>query len=151
MDLELSEQQLELQNGAIEFARAELNDNIIQRDRDEVFSSEGWKKCAAFGVLGLPIPLEYGGMGLGITETIAVMEGLGYGGRDHGLRSSSCRHDASLGDRLRSYRHKHLVYYEQPRGLTRRSKPVQRNPGEPFLHQSGQVFAEISERRHRGH
>ena len=46
MDLELTEEQLQLQNSAAEFARSELNDDIVQRDHDEVFSAEGWKKCA---------------------------------------------------------------------------------------------------------
>ena len=85
MDFELSDEQQELQNAAIEFARLELADDIIRRDRDEIFSHEGWKACARFGVQGLPVPAEYGGMGLGITEAIAVMEGLGYGARDQGL------------------------------------------------------------------
>ncbi len=92
MDLELTEEQLQLQNAAAEFARSELNDNIIQRDREEIFSAHGWKKCAEFGVLGLPIPAEYGGMGLGITEVIAVMEGLGYGALDQGLLFSINAH-----------------------------------------------------------
>jgi len=92
MDLELSEQQQQLQNGAIEFARAELNDDVARRDRDETFSFEGWKKCASFGVLGLPVPSEYGGMGLGITDVIAVMEGLGYGAGDQGLLFSINAH-----------------------------------------------------------
>jgi alkylation response protein AidB-like acyl-CoA dehydrogenase len=90
--LELTEEQLQLQNGAAAFARAELNDDIIQRDHNEVFSAEGWKKCAHFGVLGLPVPSQYGGMGLGITEVIAVMEGLGYGARDQGLLFSINAH-----------------------------------------------------------
>jgi alkylation response protein AidB-like acyl-CoA dehydrogenase len=85
MDFELSEEQQELQSAAIEFARQELNDDVIRRDHDEVFSHEGWKACARFGVQGLPVPPEYGGMGLGITEAIAVMEGLGYGAGDQGL------------------------------------------------------------------
>lgn len=92
MDLELTEEQKRLQNAAIEFARAELNEDVIRRDRDEVFNSEGWKKCARFGALGLPVPSEYGGMGLGITEVIAVMEGLGYGTRDQGLLFSINAH-----------------------------------------------------------
>ena len=92
MDFELSEEQRELQNGAIEFARKELNDDIIRRDHDEIFSHEGWKACAHFGVQGLPVPAEYGGMGLGISEVIAVMEGLGYGGRDQGLLFSLNAH-----------------------------------------------------------
>jgi alkylation response protein AidB-like acyl-CoA dehydrogenase len=92
MDLELSEQQQQLQKSAIEFARAELNDDVIRRDRDEVFSFDGWKKCAHFGAMGLPVPSEYGGMDLGITEVIAVMEGLGYGALDHGLLFSINAH-----------------------------------------------------------
>jgi alkylation response protein AidB-like acyl-CoA dehydrogenase len=91
LELELAEQQ-QLQNAAIEFARAELNDDVIRRDRDEVFSIDGWKKCARFGALGLPVPSEYGGMGLGINEVIAVMEGLGYGARDQGLLFSINAH-----------------------------------------------------------
>ena len=91
LELEFAEQQ-QLQNAAIEFARAELNDDVIRRDRDEVFSSDGWKKCARFGALGLPVPSEYGGMGLGINEVIAVMEGLGYGARDQGLLFSINAH-----------------------------------------------------------
>jgi alkylation response protein AidB-like acyl-CoA dehydrogenase len=92
MDFDLTQEQQELQNGAIEFARAALNDDMIRRDRDEIFSAEGWKKCADFGVLGLPVPHEYGGMGLGITEVIAVMEGLGYGATDQGLLFSINAH-----------------------------------------------------------
>jgi alkylation response protein AidB-like acyl-CoA dehydrogenase len=92
MELDLTEEQQRLQQGAIEFARAELDDNIIERDRDEIFSAGGWKKCAAFGVQGLPIPSEYGGLGLGITDVIAVMEGLGYGARDQGLLFSINAH-----------------------------------------------------------
>ncbi len=92
LELELAEQQQQLQNAAIEFARAELNDDVIRRDHDEVFSIAGWKKCAHFGALGLPVPSDYGGMGLGISEVIAVMEGLGYGARDQGLLFSINAH-----------------------------------------------------------
>jgi alkylation response protein AidB-like acyl-CoA dehydrogenase len=92
MEFELSEEQQQLQNAAIEFARLELNDDVIRRDRDEIFSHQGWKACARFGVQGLPVPAEYGGMGLGITEAIAVMEGLGYGARDQGLLFSLNAH-----------------------------------------------------------
>ncbi len=92
MDLELTEEQQRLQDAAIEFALSELNDDVIRRDREEVFSLAGWKKCAHFGALGLPVPPGYGGMGLGINEVIAVMEGLGYGTRDQGLLFSINAH-----------------------------------------------------------
>jgi alkylation response protein AidB-like acyl-CoA dehydrogenase len=92
MELDLAEQQQQLQTAAIEFARAELNDDVIRRDRDGIFSIDGWKKCARFGALGLPVPSDYGGLGLGISEVIAVMEGLGYGARDQGLLFSINAH-----------------------------------------------------------
>jgi alkylation response protein AidB-like acyl-CoA dehydrogenase len=85
MDFELTPEQKALQTTAIEFACRELNSNMIERDAQQVFSHEGWKKCAAFGVQGMPIPREYGGRNADPITTIAMMEGLGYGGSDQGL------------------------------------------------------------------
>ena len=92
MEFALTAQQQDLQNAAIEFARSELNHGMIERDANQTFSHEGWKKCAAFGVHGLPIPKEFGGRGLGPITTIAVMEGLGYGCLDQGLLFSINAH-----------------------------------------------------------
>jgi alkylation response protein AidB-like acyl-CoA dehydrogenase len=92
MDFELTPEQQALQKAAIEFARRELNGNIIEQDAQQVFSHDGWKKCAAFGVQGMPIPREYGGRGADPITTIAMMEGLGYGGSDQGLLFSINAH-----------------------------------------------------------
>src|SRR5687767_2571652 len=92
MDFELSDEQRRLQDSAIEFARAALGNDLRQRDREEAFDRTLWQQCAGFGVLGMPIPEEYGGLGLGLTELIAVMEGLGYGTRDQGLLFSLNAH-----------------------------------------------------------
>ena len=92
MEFDLTEEQRELQNAAIEFARAELNDNLLERDAEKTFSHAGWKKCADFGVLRLPIPEKHGGSGGDPITTIAVMEGLGYGCRDQGLLFSINAH-----------------------------------------------------------
>ncbi len=92
MNLELTEEQQKLQEAAIKFARSELGDDLINQDREERFSLDGWKRCARFGVFGMPIPAEYGGLGLGLCELIAVMEGLGYGARDQGLLFSINAH-----------------------------------------------------------
>jgi alkylation response protein AidB-like acyl-CoA dehydrogenase len=92
MDFELSADQLELQHAAIEFARAELNDDVIERDAAREFSHRGWKKCADFGVMRLPIPEDQGGAGASPIATIAVMEGLGYGCKDQGLLFSINAH-----------------------------------------------------------
>src|SRR6516165_5104066 len=92
MEFELNPEQQQLQNAAIEFAQSELNQNLIERDEARAFNHEGWKKCAAFGVQGLPIPPEYGGSGADPITTIAVMEGLGYGCHDQGLLFSINAH-----------------------------------------------------------
>jgi alkylation response protein AidB-like acyl-CoA dehydrogenase len=85
MDFEFSAEQLEFKRTAIEFARKELNDGMIRRDRDAVFSRELWKKCAEFGIQGSAFPERYGGNGADILSTMLLMEGLGYGCKDSGL------------------------------------------------------------------
>jgi alkylation response protein AidB-like acyl-CoA dehydrogenase len=92
MNFELTPEQETLQKAAIEFARRELNSNMIERDAQQVFSRDGWKKCAGFGVQGMPIAKEYGGRDANPITTIAMMEGLGYGGSDQGLLFSINAH-----------------------------------------------------------
>jgi len=92
MNFELTPQQQTLQKAAIEFARQELDSNMIERDAQQVFSHDGWKKCAAFRVQGMPIPTEYGGRDADPITMIAIMEGLGYGGSDQGLLFSINAH-----------------------------------------------------------
>ncbi|WP_435018911.1 acyl-CoA dehydrogenase family protein [Tundrisphaera sp. TA3] len=74
-------------DAALAFARAELVEDadIIGRDERREFWREGWRRCARFGIQGLPIPADYGGRGLGLPETIDAMEGLGRGCPDNGL------------------------------------------------------------------
>ena len=88
----LSDEHRKLQDSAIEFARQALAYDIGEADQAETFPREAWRKCADFGVLGMPIPAEYGGLGLGLTALLAVMEGLGYATRDHGLLFSLNAH-----------------------------------------------------------
>jgi len=85
MDFEFTEEQLEFKKSAIRFAQKALNDGVIQRDRDAVFSRELWKKCADFGIQGFSFPERYGGNNADILSTMLLMEGLGYGCKDSGL------------------------------------------------------------------
>ena len=70
---------------AIRFAREELVDDLLGRDERREFWREGWRRCARFGILGLPVPETFGGQGQGLPVTIGAMEGLGYGCPDNGL------------------------------------------------------------------
>ena len=74
-----------LKTSTIEFARKELNKDLRMRDEAEVFPRDAWKACARFGILGLPIPREFGGSDAGIVSTVLSMEGLGYACGDNGL------------------------------------------------------------------
>ena len=85
MDFSWTEEQLELKAAVIDFARNQLNDDLINRDEESIFPKELWQKCADFGILGLPVPEEYSGRGKDILTSILVMEGLGYACKDNGL------------------------------------------------------------------
>lgn len=85
MDFSFTEDQLTFKNSAIEFAEKALNKGAKERERKCEFNQDGWEKCAEFGIQRLPIPEEYGGLGVDILTCVATMEGLGYGCRDSGL------------------------------------------------------------------
>jgi alkylation response protein AidB-like acyl-CoA dehydrogenase len=85
MDFSLTDEQERLRSNVVDFSRRELNTDTILDDSEGQFSRESWKKCADLGILGLPIPEEYGGSGAEAVTIAAVLEGLGYGCADNGL------------------------------------------------------------------
>ena len=87
MDFALTAAQTHWQEATKRFAVDELTEDLdlIERDDRREFWREGWRRCARFGIQGLPIPSEFGGHGLGLPETIAAMEALGYACPDNGL------------------------------------------------------------------
>jgi alkylation response protein AidB-like acyl-CoA dehydrogenase len=90
--MELSEDNQTLQQSAIAFARQALAYDVVAADAGETFNGDAWRQCAEFGVLAMPVPKEHGGLGLGLSALLAVMEGLGYGTRDQGLLFSLNAH-----------------------------------------------------------
>ena len=85
MDFSWTTDQLDFRNKVIQFAKQELNNDLVSRDRDGVFLRENWKKCAEFGIQGLSMPKEFGGKNADIMTALLVMEALGKGCRDNGL------------------------------------------------------------------
>ena len=85
MEFGWSEEQTQFRQAAGEFARKELNEGLRERDQRGEFNRNGWKNCAEFGIQGLPVPKEYGGMGADPLTTVGVLESLGYGCKDNGL------------------------------------------------------------------
>ncbi len=92
MDFGWSKQQTELREAITEFARASLNEGLIERDREGIFNRSGWDACARMGIHGLPIPEEYGGLAMDAVTTVGALEALGYGCKDNGLSFSINAH-----------------------------------------------------------
>jgi len=92
MDFSLSDDQKLLRDNIIKFAQRELNAGARDRDREQAFSRELWRKCADIGIQGLPVPEEYGGSGFDPLSCAVALEALGYGCRDGGLVFSLCAH-----------------------------------------------------------
>lgn len=92
MDFSWTSEQEQLYASVLAFARARLNDDVQRRDADGVFSRDGWRRCAEMGLLGLPVPDAYGGMGLDAQTTARAIEAFGRGCEDGGLVFSVCAH-----------------------------------------------------------
>ena len=92
MDFTFTSEQKLLRDSIVKFARGELNHDVIERDRAQTFSRELWRQCAAVGLLGLPVPEEYGGSGADPLSCAIALEALGYGCCDGGLVFSICAH-----------------------------------------------------------
>jgi alkylation response protein AidB-like acyl-CoA dehydrogenase len=85
MDFSWTDEQLAYKKAVIEFAQKHLNTGLLEREREGELSRENWKKCAEFGIQGMPFPAEYGGADADIMTSMLTMEGLGYGCKDNGL------------------------------------------------------------------
>jgi alkylation response protein AidB-like acyl-CoA dehydrogenase len=92
MDFLLDEKQKLIRTQIIEFCKRELADAVRERDRMQSFAHELWLKCGRMGIQGLPVPEEYGGMGLDPVSTAVALEAFGYGCHDGGLVFSICAH-----------------------------------------------------------
>jgi butyryl-CoA dehydrogenase len=75
MDFRLSDDQLQLQDTARRFARGEMTD--IARDleaENKPLPIEWRRRLAEMGFLGINVPSEYGGLGLGHVDALIVLE-----------------------------------------------------------------------------
>ncbi len=85
LDFTLTDEQLAMKESTRKFAERELSPGAIERDVKAEFNLAGFRKCGEFGLLGLPVPKEYGGSGTDVITMMAAMEGLGRGCTDGGL------------------------------------------------------------------
>lgn len=75
MDFQLTDEQRELQEAARKFARSELPDLAREmEEKDFSVPAEMVRRYGEMGFLGVNLPEEYGGLGLGHLEAILVLE-----------------------------------------------------------------------------
>jgi len=76
MDFELSEEQRLIQDTAFKFAVNEIEPIAKECDREEKYPREVLKKACETGLVGVIVPEEYGGPGLGFMENAIITEQL---------------------------------------------------------------------------
>ena len=74
MDFDLTKEQKDIQKAAREFALGEFRDVAREFDLNETFPEKIIKKARELDLIGLFIPEEYGGPGLGYLDWAMVLE-----------------------------------------------------------------------------
>ncbi|KAF9191638.1 hypothetical protein BGZ50_009268 [Haplosporangium sp. Z 11] len=72
----LTDEQNEFRLAVSRFADEELAPRAQDIDRENAFPMDMWKKFGDMGLLGITVPAEYGGLGLGYLEHTVAMEEL---------------------------------------------------------------------------
>lgn len=76
MDFELSDDQRALRDTLREFAEAEIAPHAAEWDRSGTFPAPTIRKLGELGVMGLPFPEQYGGLGTGVLSFAIALEEL---------------------------------------------------------------------------
>mgnify|MGYP005989666795 CR=1 FL=1 len=92
MDFTLSDEQQQLHESLVAFARDVVEPEAGARDREGRFDRAVWDACGEVGLTGICISEEYGGGGAGALDTGLALEALAYGGHDAGLGLSMGAH-----------------------------------------------------------
>ena len=88
MDFELTEEQEDIQKAAANFAQGEFDPDVaLELDQSGQFPESIWRKAATLGFIGIHYPEEFGGQGLGLFESVLVIEAF-------------CRVDSGIGSAL---------------------------------------------------
>lgn len=84
MDFELTEEQTQIRDLAREFAQKEIAPIAAEYDARGEFPSETIKKLGELGLMGIEIPVEYGGAGLDTMCYVLAMEEISKADASHG-------------------------------------------------------------------
>ncbi len=85
MDFDFTKELRDIQKAAREFAEGEFDpDAVLEYDQNQEFPSTIWKKACDLGFVGMHLPEEHGGQGLGLLENVLITEAF-------------CRQDSGMG------------------------------------------------------
>ena len=79
MNLDLTEEQEMLRTMARDFLPKECPKTLVREleENDKGYSPELWRKMADLGWMGLVLPEEYGGMGMGFLDLVVLLQEMG--------------------------------------------------------------------------
>ncbi len=90
MDFSLSTDQQNIREAILKHCSRFPDDYWLERDREGVFPREFYKSLVDGGWLGIAMPVEFGGSGLGITEAAVMMQAIAESGA--GMSGASSIH-----------------------------------------------------------
>ncbi|MES2629045.1 MAG: acyl-CoA dehydrogenase [Bacteroidota bacterium] len=77
MDFSTTENQSMIAQMVRDFADKEIRPNLMEWDENQIFPVEVFKKLGDLGLMGVTVPQEYGGSGLGYFEYVTAIKELG--------------------------------------------------------------------------
>lgn len=77
MDFSTTENQSMIAQMVKDFADKEIRPNLMEWDENQIFPIEVFKKLGDLGLMGVTVPQEYGGSGLGYFEYVTAIKELG--------------------------------------------------------------------------
>lgn len=78
MSFQLTEEQEMVRLMAKDFAKKELEPEAARRDKEEIFPLEVVKKMGQLGLLGMMVPVEYGGVGASAVSYCLALQEIAY-------------------------------------------------------------------------
>ncbi|HLW56474.1 MAG TPA: acyl-CoA dehydrogenase family protein [Bacteriovoracaceae bacterium] len=94
MDFQLTQEQIEIKELALKFARNEMIPVAQEYDEKGIFPKELFKKAWELGLINTCIPAEYGGAGFTSLDSVIISEALAYGCM--GINTSFMANDLAL-------------------------------------------------------
>jgi len=81
----------------VAFAKAEVLRHVLEWDRNAAVPRELWRTLGKKGLLGLPLPSQFGGASAGARRTAVALDAFAYGSKDLGIVNSWGCHIAMAG------------------------------------------------------